>query len=878
MFYTLNLLSESIDFDIDQFTGYPIVLIEQDSNYIIHSYFASSSFTSSTITGLSNPKSIALYNTELIIIDGTQIKRYDKSSLFYLDTIKLNTALNPSKIIKKDLNLIVIDDTLQSVIEFNKNMPYNETTLYSSSITNPKSISYNSELSNLTVLDENQDTTYSIKVINTDDDELLDSIYLSYLKPNAVIEDNYSSIIYTSNYSNLYAILKDDSTMTNQYFIPAYELKAFKNSTLDSNEIIVLDKDADTLIYYDYRSVSTPDFLYPDSTTLITKYGIGLGVGDFFNNNKYQFQLSTSESFTSLMIDTVMYQSNIELDSIFDYNSTYYWRAKCLNIYDESSWSESASFSIFNLGSLLISNPINDSNLVGNKYNIILSDTLGQFEIQTSYSSTFGEIYSSNTITNEYYLQETMLFDSTIYLRARMIDDYTVANWSPTVYLNSGSITIPNLTTPTNNSTNIDESSTFSWLNSDYAKYRIQYAIDSNFYNTVYNSLQDENEIENVDFTFKDTLYWRVRLENESQFSEWSNAYKFICKMNEPEQIYPLSGATMVGTMPVFEWFDNKDAYEFRIKNVNDAGYDDTTFIETKLTLAGIVLEKDSIYEWGVRGISYSSGTIYSNWNTSTFTVSDIENLMIMPITHDNGFGLVGDQMNTEDYFTEVVNYQNAHIMMNDRFYEQNGIAKTNLEVNFSKTFSLTYFVKMGEEEYDENGGNLLATVFMPIEFEGIEELSTCSGVDIPYIAKYLGIELDTYNDFATISNAEYEPDIVTYSWDVDHFSVFAGPGNTPLVGSSVGDFFGKTRFVNALKNQENIEDGSFHCVKLDWEPITEVLSITFDGELRSTYDLTGQFYSSVTSDYKSYLILYSCTGTTAKNRIEVKIGEYIED
>src|SRR5690606_16075383 len=104
--------------------------------------------------------------------------------------------------------------------------------------------------------------------------------------------------------------------------------------------------DNDTLIYYDYRSVISPEVLYPDSTSLITKYGIGLGVSDYFNNNKYHFQLSSSESFTNLMIDTITYQSNIELDSIFDYNSSYFWRVKCFNVYDESPWSESASFSI----------------------------------------------------------------------------------------------------------------------------------------------------------------------------------------------------------------------------------------------------------------------------------------------------------------------------------------------------------------------------------------------------------------------------------------------------------------------------------------------------------------------------------------------------
>ena len=876
MFNINYLKSESVDFDIDEFTGYPIVLINNGTDYEILKYFTSNSFTTSTITGLSNPQSIATYLGELIVIDNYVIKRYDKNTLNYIDTIKLNLSTQPKNIIKKDLKLVVIDDSLNNIIEFNKNLPHFETEIYSSSITKALTISYNKDLFNYIILDEISDSLHVVKVINTMSNQIIDSLNLNYSVSNSVIQDNYYSLIYTDNYSNVYNRIKDDSIYTNQHFVFSYEMLQLKKSQLDSTQLIILDRESDTLIYLDYREVFVPENLYPDSTKLISKYNINLNILSSFENNKSRFQLSTSQSFSSLMLDTIINYKSIALDSIIDYNSTYFWRAKEQNIYNESNWSESASFSIIDLNTISINNPINDSNLVGNRYTLILNDTLGQFEIQESYSSTFGEIYNSSTISNINIIPKTMLFDSTLHIRARKVDEYTVAPWSIEIQINSGSMTIPNLISPSNTITDVDESNTFSWLSEEYAHYRFQFSNDSLFSEIVYNIKQEENTLTNIDFTFKDTLFWRVRLENESQKSSWSSINKFICRMNKPVQLYPTLNTKMVGSLPLFEWFDNKDAYEFRIKKVSDLSYSDTTFIESKLSISGLILDKDSIYEWGVRGISYSSGTIYSNWNTSTFTVSNIENLMIMPISNEDKYSYTNEEIDNSNFFAKIVNYQNSHVMLTDIFFEQEGMALTNITVDFTKSFTFTYYIKMGDEEYDENGGNLFSTIFMPLDFPAPSS-SGCLTVDVPNIGNYIGIELDTYNDFNVINNDEYEPDIVSEVYDVDHFSVYIGTGGIPIVGSEVGDFFGKTRFINALKNQENIEDSKFHCVKLDWEPTTEVLRITFDGDLRTTYDLTGKSYKSGFG-YKSYVYFYACTGEYSKNRIELKIGEYVEE
>lgn len=866
--------SESIDFDIDEMTGFPIVLTKTDSTFKLLTYYSSNSFTSSTVSGLSNPKSFVIFQNELIIIDDLEIKRYDKMTKNYLDTMKINDLYLPSLIYKYNNQLIIKDDSTNKFIKFNKMHPYNSSFFLDSILNSPNNIKFNSNLEKFIVLDF--DSTNSIKIIDESSLNIDNTYNLINYESNDIIFDNYGTIIYTDNFSTMKNYIEESFTYTNEHFIPSYEIEKFEINQLDTNEIVILDKLSDTLIYLNYRDIQVSENLYPDSIDLISKYNIALNINSFNTNNINRFQLSDDISFSNIIVDTTVNEVFIEIDSIFSYGQTYYWKTKSSNIFNETTWSNTATFSIIELDSIKFINPITDTILVGNIVNIELDDSIGKYEIIYSYSSSFSDTLEINNLTNEYEVfDKTFRFDTTMYMKVRRTDIYTNGVWSETISVSSGSITNIQIQNPPNLSNNINESTTFNWNGNEHRNYRVEISTDSLFKNLIYSEIHNNNTLNGLDFTFKDTIYVRTRVEFEEQYGNWSDKKNYVCELNKPINIYPVGDVEMVSSLPLFEWIDTKEDYEFRIKNVNSSTYTDTIQVNNKLKMTGIFLEKDSTYQWEVRSISYNSGTIYSDWSSSTFQVSSINNTVYVPVSEDNEFAIANLEANIEDYNTKIVNYENGHFQLTERLFNQYGECKTNIEIDFNKSFTFTYYIYMGEEEYDENGGNQLTVFYIPEIEKGNVSSTFCSGINLPLIHAMIGIEFDTYNNFNTINNENNEPNIISNPWDVDHISVYVGTGGEPIAGNMTGDFYVKNRFVNAKKNTINIEDGTYHCVKNEWNSNTEVFSIFFDNEKRNEYSLNGELYKN---GNKSIIIFSACTGNNAKNKMDFKVGEYVEE
>jgi hypothetical protein len=80
------------------------------------------------------------------------------------------------------------------------------------------------------------------------------------------------------------------------------------------------------------------------------------------NATSYHFQLSTSSSFNSILIDTILTETTFTSDSL-ELNSVYYWYVSAINENGESEYSDIAAFV-----TLYIETAIDDNNIAINFY------------------------------------------------------------------------------------------------------------------------------------------------------------------------------------------------------------------------------------------------------------------------------------------------------------------------------------------------------------------------------------------------------------------------------------------------------------------------------------------------------------------------------
>jgi hypothetical protein len=248
------------------------------------------------------------------------------------------------------------------------------------------------------------------------------------------------------------------------------------------------------------------------------------------------------------------------------FKTKYYWRTRCINPIDTSSWS--LPFNFLTTQDVWLTSPLN------NALNISITPKLEwgiqgstselRYQYQFATDSNFvGTQIFTLPVNSSPNANINCLFNTKYYWRARAYHTKDTSAWSAFysfTTIKAPTIAIPSLLSPANAALNVAVSGvTLNWSFSQNANsYDIEVSSDSLFSNVTARSNTVNTSIQFVGLTKKTKYFWRVRSRINEVFSAWSNARWF-------ETGYP-SGFNELGAFEKINIFPNPASNTFKIE------------------------------------------------------------------------------------------------------------------------------------------------------------------------------------------------------------------------------------------------------------------------------------------------------------------------
>ncbi|MEX0722099.1 MAG: T9SS type A sorting domain-containing protein [Balneolaceae bacterium] len=254
--------------------------------------------------------------------------------------------------------------------------------------------------------------------------------------------------------------------------------------------------------------------------------------------NNYTVNISATNDFSTLDIDSLLSDTVFTLQEELDYDSTYFWRVKATNESGESEWSDTLSFTT------VIEKPVtvNLSEPGKNAENISTTPTLKwdpseraeSYHLELAEDSTFTEKFLETTIPDPTFAIENVLENnSRFYWRVKAQNEGGESDWSEvwnfTTQIEKPAPVQPLI--PQKEEWYPIDNPYFEWTSSERAdEYVFHLSKEEDFESFV---LDTTFAAPDTSFTMDEYLeadefyYWRVKAANESGESEWSEVFDF---------------------------------------------------------------------------------------------------------------------------------------------------------------------------------------------------------------------------------------------------------------------------------------------------------------------------------------------------------------
>lgn len=174
---------------------------------------------------------------------------------------------------------------------------------------------------------------------------------------------------------------------------------------------------------------------------------------------------------------------------------------------------------------------------------------------------------------------------------------------------------------------------------------------------------------------------------------------------------------------------------------------------------------------------------------------------------------------------------------LTDNVGGQSGSVWNNFKIDLSQPFNFTFDVFLGT--IDANGADGIAFVLQPIS---TSVGSSGSGLGFQGIVPSIGITLDTYQNSSPDNDPSYDHIAIQRNGDLNHNSAnnLAGP-------------------VTIISGNNNVEDGLWHVLKINWDAASKKMDCFFDGVLRVS--VVNDFVNTTFSG--NPLVYWGFTGST---------------
>ena len=335
--------------------------------------------------------------------------------------------------------------------------------------------------------------------------------------------------------------------------------------------------------FYFVTHLSAPVLLLP------LKNFIGHRIGDIMKWSQvdgaesYQVQLSLSEDFDSIVVDTNIIKDNYFYCNSMLYNTLYFWRVRAFKDSDSSSWSQVDNF----VTNIATPEPIKPrDNSVKSKDSIIL------FWAKVSGAETYRIEISDNISYKDpviftFKQKDTSLFLSGLdyethyYWHVKSIRLTDSSDWSPDwsfttkEYEETIVLDTPKIIYPDNSAIAVPIEGVIKW---DPVENATSYIIA--FYK---NESKDTMFIDNItltSFAYQDLeygaiYYFKILASNENVESEWSSPVSFITELEPPVIIYPEDFSKDVPVKGEILWDIKNNTNFYHIQIARDSKFSD---------------------------------------------------------------------------------------------------------------------------------------------------------------------------------------------------------------------------------------------------------------------------------------------------------------
>jgi HYR domain len=281
--------------------------------------------------------------------------------------------------------------------------------------------------------------------------------------------------------------------------------------------------------------------------------------------DSFRVQLSSSASFMSNLMDTIVVDTSVKSGSSLDNGVTYFWRVKASNKGGASSWSDVDSFTTIVASPIKPVGVLPTDGATGVSVSPIIRWNKARFatgyEIQLATNLDFTAIVGDATTKDTAVAMSGLSFLTKYYWRVQSRNSGGVSVWSAIDSFTTllGVPSAPALLTPVSGAS-VAISAPFVWNRNEYTdSYKFQLATTSTFdaASLFKDTAMTDTSLKTMTLANSTTYYWRVNATNATGTSGWSTVASFTTIVPAPDVPVPFSPKNGVGNIvlnPVLSW------------------------------------------------------------------------------------------------------------------------------------------------------------------------------------------------------------------------------------------------------------------------------------------------------------------------------------
>ncbi len=363
----------------------------------------------------------------------------------------------------------------------------------------------------------------------------------------------------------------------------------------------------------------------PADSTDITTLSQTIYWNTLSGTTTYQYQCDTTANFDSPALISGTRSSSYSYVSLSSlcFESTNYWRVRCINSVDTSDWSEVWTFNT--VGRMTLSSPADLSTLSGVSQTLYWNSYSGatRYEYQYDTTATFNSpIAVSYTTTSTSASISNLAYAAHYYWRVRAINSRDTSAWSDV--WNFFTPSAIQLVSPADGYASSSVSISLQWTGISGSSYIYELdtvpTFDSPLY---YSSTTSYTSVSVSSLHYGKTYYWRVAAINSVDMSAWSSVWSFTTPARTTLSS-PADGTVLTSLSQYFYWntLSGTSMYEYQVDTLPDftspASFTGTRSSSYNYVSLSNLFFENTIY-WRVRCINSVDTSDWSDtWSVMT--------------------------------------------------------------------------------------------------------------------------------------------------------------------------------------------------------------------------------------------------------------------